>query len=64
MTKYHWISAGLSLLAIVLLPIHSALVARVGGAGWLDLAFGLPIGLIVAFDIDIIANKIHAKTHH
>jgi len=58
MSKYHWISAGLSLLAIVLLPIHSTLVAHTGGTGWLDLAFGLPIGLTVAFNIDIIANKI------
>lgn len=58
MSKYHWISAGLSLLAIVLLPIHATLVANTGGAGWLDFAFGLPIGLIVALNIDIIANKI------
>lgn len=58
MGKYAVISAALSLLVILLLPLHSHLVSLFGNVDWLDMAIGLPIGLATAFNIDIIIRKI------
>lgn len=51
-------SAALSVLVMALLPVHQHLVAQFGNADWLNMAFGLPIGLATALNIDIIVHKI------
>lgn len=61
MSKYILISAGLSLLAVLLLPVHNLAVSQLGPHSWLDMAFGLSIGLATAFNLDIIARKIRVK---
>jgi hypothetical protein len=61
MKKYYTISAALSLFAIVLLPVHHYLVQSVGNVNTLDMAFGLPIGLATAVNLNVIINKINGK---
>jgi steroid 5-alpha reductase family enzyme len=61
MRKHFWISALLSILVIVLLPVHAQAVTAFGNHGWVDIAFGLPIGLITAFNINLIATKIAVR---
>ncbi|MDR3574132.1 MAG: hypothetical protein P4L50_09730 [Anaerolineaceae bacterium] len=61
MKKYYLLSAALSLFAIALLPIHHFFVQTTGNANTLDMAFGLPIGLATAVNLDVIINKINGK---
>lgn len=61
MSKYALISLALSVLIVVLLPLHQYLLASVGNTDWLNMAFGLPIGLATALNIDIVTNKIRPK---
>lgn len=61
MKKYYILSALLSIFAMALLPIHHYLVQSVGNANTLDMAFGLPIGLATAINLDIIINTINGK---
>lgn len=61
MSKYALISLALSVLIVVLLPLHQYLATSVGNQDWLNMAFGLPIGLATAFNIDIVTNKVRTK---
>ena len=61
MKKYYLLSAALSLFAIALLPVHHYLVQSIGNVKTLDMAFGLPIGLATAVNLDVIFNKINGK---
>jgi hypothetical protein len=62
MQKYHVLSAGLSLLVITLLPVHHYLTLQLAGkTDWLNMAFGLPIGLATALNFDIVIRKINRK---
>jgi len=61
MKKYYILSAALSIFAIVLLPVHHFLVQATGNVKTLDMAFGLPIGLATAVNLDVIINKINGK---
>ncbi len=58
MSKHMLISAGLSLLVIILLPLHAHLVSALGDQEWLNMAIGLPIGVATAFNVDILIHKI------
>ena len=61
MQKFLVYSAILSLLVIALLPVHHYLVEMLGKKDWLDMAFGLPIGLALALNFDIVIHKINRK---
>ena len=61
MEKYGLISLTLSVLIVVLLPVHQHFVAQLGNQDWLNMMFGLPIGLATACNIDIIVHKIRRK---
>ncbi len=61
MKKYYLLSAGLSVFSIALLPLHHFLVQSVGNVNIMDMAFGLPIGLATAVNLDVIINKINGK---
>jgi hypothetical protein len=61
MKKYYVLSAALSLFAIALLPLHHYLVQSIGNVNTLDMAFGLPIGMATAVNLDVIINKINGK---
>jgi hypothetical protein len=61
MKKYYLLSAALSVFAIALLPLHHYLVQSVGNVNIMDMAFGLPIGLATAVNLDVIINKINGK---
>lgn len=58
MGKYELASVALSLVMIVLLPVHQILVQQFGSQDWLDMVIGLPIGMATVFNIDIIIHKI------
>jgi len=61
MEKYPLISVGLSVLVVVLLPLHQYLISSLGHPDWLNMAFGLPIGVATACNINIVVNKIRRK---
>jgi hypothetical protein len=61
MEKYGLSSVALSVLVVVLLPLHQQVVSLVGNQDWLNLAFGLPIGLATALNIEIIVHKIRPR---
>jgi len=61
MKKYYILSAALSLFAIALLPVHSYFVHSIGNVNIMDMAFGLPIGLATAVNLNVIINKINGK---
>lgn len=61
MEKYALVSAALSVLVVVLLPLHQILVTSLGNPGWLNMVFGLPIGLATACNIEIVLHKIRRK---
>lgn len=61
MAKYTLLSAALSILMIALLPLHNHFTALLGNQDWLNMAFGLPIGLALAVNIDLVRNKIRRK---
>jgi len=61
MEKYPLISVGLSVLVVVLLPLHQYLISSLGNQDWLNMAFGLPIGVVTACNINIVVNKIRRK---
>jgi hypothetical protein len=58
MEKYALFSAALSVFVIVLLPLHSHVVSLMGQQDWINMVFGLPIGLATAFNVEIIVHKI------
>lgn len=61
MAKYTLLSAALSILMVALLPLHNHLSALFGNQDWLNMAFGLPIGLMLAVNIDLVRHKIRRK---
>ncbi len=61
MEKYSLISAALSVLIVILLPLHHIVTAALGSPDWLNMAFGLPIGLATAFNIEIVVHKIRPR---
>ena len=61
MEKYGLISLALSVLIVVLLPVHQHFVAQIGNQDWLNMIFGLPIGLATACNIEIVVHKIRPR---
>jgi hypothetical protein len=61
MEKYSAISVFLSIFVITLLPLHHYLLSSLGNADWLNMVFGLPIGLATACNIEIVVHKIRPK---
>jgi hypothetical protein len=61
MEKYYLISIALSVLVVTLLPLHQLFVIQLGNQGWLNMVFGLPIGLATACNIEIVIHKIRRK---
>jgi hypothetical protein len=61
MGKYALISAALSIFVISLLPLHHYLITWLGNQDWMNMAFGLPIGLATAYNIEIVVHKINRK---
>lgn len=61
MNKYLILSAVLSFLVIGLLPLHHYFIQLLGNEDWLNMLFGLPIGLAIAVNIEIVTHKIKRK---
>lgn len=61
MEKYGLVSLALSVLIVVLLPVHQHFVTLLGNQDWLNMVFGLPIGLATACNIDIVVNKVRRR---
>lgn len=61
MEKYGLLSVTLSVLIVILLPLHQYFGTSLGHPDWLNMVFGLPIGLAVACNIEIVAHKIGRK---
>ncbi len=61
MGKYSFISAALSILVMGLLPLHHYVISTLGNQNWINMIFGLPIGLATAFNIEIVMHKIRRK---
>lgn len=61
MSKYAYLSVALSLAIIALLPLHRYFVSALGNQDWVNMAFGLPIGLAMACNIEIVTHKIRRK---
>ncbi len=61
MGKYSFISAALSILVMGLLPLHHYVISMLGNQNWINMVFGLPIGLATAFNIEIVVHKIRRK---
>ena len=61
MGKYALISTALSVLTVVLLSLHQNLILMLGNQDWLNMIIGLPVGLVMALNIDIVVNKIRPE---
>ena len=61
MEKYPLMSMALSVIVVVLLPLHQNLTVLFGQHDWLNMLFGLPIGLATAVNIEIVRKKIRRK---
>ncbi len=61
MEKYPAISVILSIFVISLLPLHHYLLTSLGNPDWLNMVFGLPMGLATACNIEIVVHKIRRK---
>lgn len=61
MEKYSVISAALSVFIVVLLPLHQIVTSALGRPDWLNMVFGLPIGLATAVNIEIVVHKIRPR---
>ena len=58
MRKYAWLSVGLSLLMVALLGVYGQFISLYGQKDLMNMAFGLPIGLILAVNINIVIAKL------
>jgi hypothetical protein len=58
MEKHELVSTALSCLIVGLLPLHQLLAAELGNPEWVNMFFGLTIGVAIVFNVDIVVNKI------
>jgi hypothetical protein len=61
MEKYSLISAALSVSVVVLLSLHQSLIQLFGNQDWLNMVIGLPVGVAMACNIDLVVRKIRPR---